>query len=229
MNLLYLFTRLLRILLLAGDHDDIAIVALSWQINPRARLFPYLQKRDPESTLYLSQDGRQNVQREKSRVRKVRSSMANLANVGTALPDDEPMKLLEDRDLYLEVVFGNFLDNLGQVLVASVHLVLRPADLDDVHLHVRVREYDDHLGKLLPNLADLLPLGPDYRPVEPVVNDDVLLLLAFHLLNHVSDLLASLVHFSRPTFNADQATSRLRDVDQNAQLVLDTVHCRRHR
>ena len=69
--------------------------------------------------------------------------------------------------------------DLLQVLVALVHIVLWSPQGNDVRLAAGIREGNLHLVELVPDLADVPALGPDQRPVEALLDQNVSRLLVF--------------------------------------------------
>ena len=71
-------------------------------------------------------------------------------------------------------------------------------------------EDDLDLVELLPDLGDVLALCPDDLPVEAALDDDIALLLVFHLVLHLEQLL----------LGAEHALLRALDLDDGGRLVL---------
>ena len=112
------------------------------------------------------------------------SLVSDPPDVGTALSNDKLVELLEDWHLCLVAAFQELLGDLVEVPGTLVHVILGPAQLHNVTLAAQVREADLDRSEFLADLLDLASFCADQLSVEPVLDDQVLLLLILHLVNH---------------------------------------------
>ena len=90
----------------------------------------------------------------------------------------------------------------------------------------KVWEADLNRGKVFSDPLYVLPLGSDELPVEPVLDDLVLLLFVLHLVDHGGQLGLGLLHAHLVALNPDDSGVgvAVRDVDGHVALVLQPVH-----
>merc|ERR1719370_645632 len=120
-------------------------------------------------------------------VREVDASVCLISDppdVGASLANDKLVELLEDWHLRLVAALQELLGDLVEVPGALVYVVLGPAQLYNVTLAAQVRETDLDCSELLADLLNLTAFRANQLPVEPVLNNQVLLLLILHLVNH---------------------------------------------